>query len=257
MRRVVAILFLYPVLLFSQVHDLSSWKIYPVPVNGDSIARYAYDENDWFVFSENQKVFATNYSDNLTEKNDVVEISDSALTKVFRLFPAGKRTFLKIDDGFLIGVFNGQFRGGLFWMSADLKHGYQISSQKIIKLIKAQNSLFAIQSFPNLEVSKGNLLEISKVNEKYFAKDYLDLPSAPIDIVTDSQDNLIILTASPSDLILVDKKKEVKTISANNFWEDLFPRNIIFLNGNIYIGMHKGVLKFNPDKGVKEWLMPN
>lgn len=245
-----------PFLIKAQFISVEKLNAASLPLAADTIEKYSTDDNEWMLVRTNQEAFITPYLEDLDSKGDSVKIADSTIKKIFRLFPEGKRCYLKTDDGIFIGVYNGTYRGGLFWIANDFSSGYQISSQKILKFIKSENNVYAIQSFPNLDVSKGNIIELKKTNSKYMSFEFVDLPSAPIDICSSSSGLLYVLTANPVEVVCVNQNKELSAVVADELFDKLPPHNMLLNNDDLYISMRKGIYKYNLTAKKAHFLQP-
>ncbi len=106
-------------------------------------------------------------------------------------------------------------------------------------------------------MSSGSIIEIKKKKKKWVAKEYLKLPTAPNAIQIDNNENFIIVTSS--SLISVDKRAAIDILVDVGVWDvynQLYPSSLIIHNNVVYIGMRKGVYKFDLSTKTEEWLLP-
>ena len=122
----------------------------------------------------------------------------------------GKRSFIKVDDGYLVAFWRGEFGASLFWFSNDGTTYYKITGASAVQFIKRGNEIFAIKGLAHLTMSSGTLLKISFENDKWTASKYLELPFAPYAVSLDSNNDFIIVTSD--NLIKVNHKKQIKTL---------------------------------------------
>ena len=102
-------------------------------------------------------------------------------------------------------------------------------------------------------MSEGSIIEIKKEKDKWIRETYLELPDAPggADVY---KDFVIIITSN--SLIKIDKQKKIDYLIRDAFWRTyLYPTSLIVKDNIAYIGMRKGVLKYNLLTSGQEWLM--
>jgi hypothetical protein len=244
--------------IYCQSLKIEDWKLYPVASNKDSLQKNLSDEDEWFVFKKKERVFVTNEQEKaLNRMNDTLNFDYSILSLTVKMFPAGKPSIVKVSDGFLIGVYNGVFRGGLYWFSFDGKKGYQISTQKIVKIIKRGEKIFAAQDYARPNAPKGNLIEIERTSDAWTVHDYMDLPSAPVDACVNSNNEIVVLTSGPNRLVSINERNELATLITTGVWDSFLPHNIIADKNTIFIALNKGILKYNLSDDTQELLLPN
>ena len=118
------------------------------------------------------------------------------------------------------------------------------------------NKIYAIEGLAHLSMSEGSIVEIKKDNGKWTSKEYLKLPSAPEAIELDSKNNFIIVTSS--SLLSIDNYNHIDTLIATGMWDSyLYPNSLVNQNDILFIGMRKGVFKYNLLTKKDEWLLPD
>ena len=186
---------------------------------------------------------------------------------------AGLIDLVKVQDGYLIGFNRGEWGGELYWFSKNGKKRYEISGHQIVKFIERDNKIYAIAGLAHLWRSNGSVIEIEKKKKKWVAKDFLELPAAPYAIEHDNKNNFVIITSS--GLFSIDRKANIDTLSVNidtlgmnnvhyiqlpfgtrGFWGLLYPTSMVIHNDVVYVGMRKGVYKFDLITRKEEWLLP-
>ena len=117
------------------------------------------------------------------------------------------------------------------------------------------NKIYGIEGLAHMFSSRGSILEIDKLVGKWVTNDYLKLPTAPNACRLDSKNNLIVVTSS--SLLSIDSNKIIKIIIKKGIWDPyLYPRSMVIQNDIVFIGMRKGVFKFNLLTNQEQWLLP-
>ncbi len=237
----------------SNLTPITSWKSYNVPTNRDSLSKFNFDPNDWVVSFENQEVYVSSKSKYSVKSILPFEIKPSDEEKhIFR----GKRSVLKVDDGFLVGFYRGEWGGNLYWFSKDGASKYKISNDEIVDFKIRDNKIYAIEGLSHLSTSEGSIVEIKKQNDKWTTVEYLKLPFAPDAFELDSKNNFVIITST--SLISVDTSKNIDTLISIGIWDIfLYPNSLVIQNDTLFVGMRKGVFKYNLLTKKEEWLLPN
>ncbi len=233
------------------IFRISDWKGYSLPLNSDSLHNYQFDmQGEWTVFKKNNDILATKTR---------IKISD---TLPFKIIPSkndkyklgGKRSVIQVVDGYLVGFYRGEWGGNLYWFSKDGKRKYEISEHEIVQFIKRDNKIYAIEGLAHLSMSQGSIIQIMKVNKKWATVNYLKLPSAPDGVDLASNNNFVIITSE--SLLTVDTNLKIDTLIEEGFWRaGLYPTSLVIKDNIAYMGMRKGVYKFDLSNNTQEWLM--
>lgn len=248
---------------------LKKWKSYPVPTNKDTLHSYNWSMNDWFVYVENgdlkvvkRQVYCEKPESKLPFK---IKQSNSNLINISAPL-AGLIDALRVNDGYLVGFNRGEWGGELYWFSKKGRKKYEISKHQIVQFIKRDNKIYAIQGLSHLTRTRGSIIEIKKKRGKWVAEQYVSL-SAPDAVQLDSKGNFIVVTSgtslgytptsnNASELLSIDKKAKTETLVKDAMWWGLYPSSMVIQNDVVYIGMRKGVYKFNLVTKKDEWLLP-
>jgi hypothetical protein len=165
----------------------------------------------------------------------------------------GKISMLKVDDGYLVGFYRGEWGGSLFWFSKDGKKYYQISDDELVQFIKRNGKNYAIQGLAHLGMSEGGVIKIEKINGKWKSKEYLKLPTAPDAIALDNDDFIIVTSKS---LLKVDNNIKISVLIDRAVWYNgLYPNSIVVKKNIVYAGMRAGVFKYNLTTNKQNWLL--
>jgi hypothetical protein len=258
---------------------LKNWKSYPVPTIDEvenNRQEYNYSQNDWVVYLDEDEIRVDDIRNHIKnpEAKLPFEIRQSNSKMIDLSGPlAGLIDVIEVEDGYLAGFNRGEWGGELYWFSKDGEKRYKISGRQIVQFIKRDNKIYAIEGLAHLAISEGSVIEIEKRKRKWVAKEFLKLPTAPEAIQLDSKGNIIVVTfgtdwsfdhksgnviihALPG-LFSIDRDANIDTLVENGIWgNDLYPSSMIIQNDVVYIGMRKGVYKFDLATKRDEWLLP-
>ena len=256
---------------------LKNWVSHPVPTDKDTISKYNHAPNDWVVYFDGDDIRVDdvrNYGSSSGVKNKLpFEIRQSNRKGINMSAPlAGLIDVIEVEDGYLVGFNRGEWGGELYWFSKDGKERYEISDHHIVQFIERDNKIYAIEGLVHISITGGSIIEIEKQNRRWIAKEYLKFPTAPRVIQLDSKDNFIVVTfgtnwsfkiegieviAKPG-LFSIDREANIDTLVEDGIWGDyLYPSSMIIQNDVVYIGMRKGVYKFDLTTKSDEWLLPD
>ena len=255
---------------------LKNWKSYPVPTTYEvmgNMQKYSYSKNDWVVYFEDNEIRVDdvrNYKRNI-ELPFVIRQSNSNMTNLSAPL-AGLIDAIEVEDGYLVGFNRGEWGGELYWFSKNGKERYEISGHQIVQFIERDNKIYAIEGLAHLGLTRGSIIEIKKQKRKWVAKEFLKLPTTPQAIALDSKDNFIVVTdgtnrsfdkegdviinATPG-LFSIDRDANIDTLVENGMWGSyLYPSSMVIQNNVVYIGMRKGVYRFDISEKKDDWLLP-
>jgi hypothetical protein len=219
---------------------ISNWKSYSSPPKETDTNSH----KEWTVLLKNDTIRAVN-----TAKNNP-PLFPFADTLKARYGSKGMFSFLKVDDGYLVGMYRGEWGGNLYWFSEDGKKNYKISDDEVIQFIQKDRKTYAIQGLMHLSISEGSIIAIVKENNRWIGKPYVQLPAAPGAIELANNHDFIVMTSA--GLFKVDENLNVTKLA------DKVGGNSMVLKDNVvYTGRHGGVYKYNMLTGKREWLEPN
>ena len=229
---------------------IDKWTAYDVPINKDTLSKYNHAQDDWTVFLKGNNIYATN-SRNKTSDTLPFKIIP---TKKEKNKIAGSRSVIKVNNGYLVGFYRGEWGGNLYWFSQDGKNKYEISDHVIVQFIKRDNKFYAIEGVGHLGIPDGSIIEIKEVNKKWIAVEHLKLPSAPDGIDLAQNNNFVIITSK--SLLTVDTNFKIDTLIEKGFWwPALYPTSLVIKDNIAYVGMRKGIFKYDLTTNKREWLM--
>ena len=284
MKTIISILMILMISLstFGQemLTFLKNWKTYPVPEN--SLLNYNNAKNDWIVYLDKNEIRVIDdrsyrYKQNLVNKKLPFQIEQSGLIDIVQL-----------KDGYLVGLNNGEWGGGLYWYSKNGKKKYKIFDSAfcspVVQFIKRDNEIYAITGISHLGMSFGNIIKIEKEKKAWKLEEFVKLPNAPYAIQLDSKANMLVFTSS--GLYSIDKEKNIDTLAIKMrrpivptieiellndtliiekeplqiypkwLWGFLYPTSMVIQYDMVYVGMRGGVYKFDLTTKKEEWLQP-
>lgn len=236
---------------------LKSWESYPIPTDKDTLSKYNHAPNDWVVYFDGDEIRVDDIR--RRRRNPKMKLpfeirqSNSNMTN-YSAPLAGLIDAVEVENGYLVGFNRGEWGGELYWFSKNGKKRYEISEHQIVRFIKRDNKIYAIEGLAHLMMSEGSIIEIKKENRKWVANEFLKLPTAPYAVQLDSKNNFIVVTSS--SLFSIDKEANIDTLVKDGKWGTLYPSSMIIQNDVVYIGMRKGVYKFDLTTKIAEWLLP-
>lgn len=230
---------------------IENWKSYPI---SDSINYANHLENssvDWSVSLKDNKIYVDSSNSN---KVPHPKIPFSAqVKKVPPLSSRGNLSFIKVEDGYLIGSYRGEWGGDLWWFSTDGNQHYKISDHEIVQFIQCRDKTYAIVGLDHMGRSEGSIIEIDRVKGKWLVNSYQKLPSAPAVIAFIDKCNFIVATSQ--DLLKIDTNKILTTLIEKVNW--VHPNSIVINKDDIFIGARNGVYKYNLTHRKNELLLNN
>lgn len=246
-------LLLFTVCCFSQdTTNLSNWRSLSLPDNPDTLSLYNWSPDNWIVCKIRKQVHA--FHEELITDSDNLPFIIQPLDRMEQEKMKGKRSVQRVDDGYLIGFWRGEWGGCLYWFARDGQARYQVSRHMVLQFLERDGGIYAIAGLAHLGMSQGNIVEIKKVNNKWTADNWLVLPFAPYAATSDTKGNFIVITSG--NLLRVRPDKKTDTLISKGFWEGLYPTSILVKDNIAYAGMRKGVLRYRFASGKAEWLLP-
>ena len=230
---------------------INNWVSYPIKANLDSLHISNNSPNDWYIYLKNDSVRVIDFKNHKAPSLPFVIKADSN-KKILR----GDLSILKVNDGYLIGSYRGEWGGGLYWFSSNGDKSYMISGDEIVQFLKKGDEIYAIQGLAHLFMSEGSIISIEKIKNTWTAKQVLKLPTAPYAAALDSKQNFIVITSK--SLFKIDENFSTTILIDSGIWyRALYPNSLIVKNDIIYAGMRACVYKYNLVSKKQEWLLPN
>lgn len=250
---VIILTFVFHFRGYSQIVDLSCWKLDSLPT-GDRVDSANHSSDNW-LFHKNESTFSIIPNDYKIHKGDTLPFSNE-FTENLKKYKI-RHVVKKVSNGYIVGFDRGEFGGGLYFTSKDGSDRYVIESPSRVKGIFELNSKFyAIEGLSHLGSSSGKILEIYK-DTRWKTKTIIHLEEAPY--LASKRGNNVYIITDQHLLRLSENIKIDKLLKAPFYWGILHPSSMIFEYNNIYIAMRKGVLKienFETNPSYK-WYLPS
>lgn len=243
-QKILNLIFLLSTLLvFGQDYELEDFKTDSIPTR-ENIWKANHSKESWIVCIKKDSIRIKENDFNYF-KGDSLPFKQKEVKKKLNN-QYGIRAVKKVEDGYIIGLNNGEFGGGLWFLSVDGNLSYEIiPSRRIHQIFEFNDKLYVIEGLAHLGLSNGNLLELRKEKNWQISKTY-KLPGSPYFIINE-KDNILILTSE--HLISFNKhEKLIKVLKAPFYWGSLYPTSAITVDKDIYIAMRKGILKISEFK---------
>lgn len=224
---------------------LAKWKSHPIPTDKKTLEIYEKSTLDYVVFMKYGDMYATK---ELRPANKLLPFlitstpADSGKLK-------GNRSILETANGYLIAFYRGEQGGSLYWFSANGQRNTRIADMPLLKLMEYNGQVYGVAAD-----TLHSVVKINKKGSSYDVRTYKKLSNAPraADI---SADGTIVLVTDKS-LLSVNPQGTVQTLMAKGFWNGyLFPQSLTVYNDVAWVGMRKGVLKYDLRAKNAQWLM--
>lgn len=257
MSRIISVIYC---LLFSAICRAQSypprpdaWKVYPLPVSRDTLLRYNNSGIDWVVYEQDGQVAVMAGRDNpvVTGLPFVIKPMD----EIEKWNMRGKIAVLKVDDGYLVAFWKGEWGGYLYWFDNKGKKRYLVSNDMILQFMERGGRIYALEGLSHMGSSHGSIRVLQKQNERWVTGEFIKLPFAPRTAAYDSDSNMVVVTSH--NLISVSKEGKINTLSSDLLWQYLYPNTIVIRSTIAFIGMRKGVLKVDLMTQNLQWLLPD
>lgn len=231
--------------------NLNNWKVYDIPSDSIAVEQYNGSNNHWIVYDSNNSVYAKQqgrayYLRNLPFELHPEDMNEGILMRC-------PKAIIKVDDGYLISFYRGEFGGYLYWFSHDGSQKKRVSRALIVQFIERDNRIFAIAGLDHMGLNIGSVLELKNIDCNWTIAKYLELPSTPYAVQKDSKNSFIIVTSN--NLISVDRGGNVSAIFNNGFWSCLYPTSLVLKGEVCFVGMREGVFKYNLETSDAKWLL--
>jgi hypothetical protein len=230
---------------------VDTWNVYPIPTSKDTLLTYNRSQKAWQLFSHEGEVYAKAKPPKIL---DLLPFKFEETNRNFFQF-GGRRSVLQVENGYLVGFDNGEFGGSLYWFSPGGKFREKISGSQVVQFMKRDGRIYAIEGFSHMDFSFGRMIELKRDAGEWKANHYVTLPSAPLAVDIDSNNNFIV--ATDKSLLRIDSLLKIDTLIREGFWKIyLYPSSLLVRGGIVYVGMREGILKFTIPTRKQEWLMP-
>ncbi|WP_158828777.1 hypothetical protein [Mucilaginibacter lacusdianchii] len=237
----------------SRAHDVwaEGWESYPIPETRDEVAEYAASNKALQVYLKHDSVLVR-AQPKVNKQPLPFEINIANNDDAWQF--GGDRAVTAVNNGYLVGFNRGEWGGHLYWFSKDGKQHYKISDHQVVQFIQNGGNLYAIEGLVHGGSSEGSMIIINQEKDKWRAQTFVKLPYAPVAAAVNRHQNFIIATSS--SLVQVNQQAKVRTLAVNRLLRYMPPANSLVIKGDeVYVGMVKGVFRYDLQAGKQEWLM--
>lgn len=250
MSRYFILLLLISSKAFAQA-PIDKWKSFPIP-STDSVFSYNSSHFTWYVsLSKDGKVVVENKVATWLSPDTLPFATTTDLNPPYKKL--GFRTIKKVDNGYLVGYYRGEWGGELYWYSEKGDSNYKITSACVRSIGEMDSKLFMVEGLAHLSSSSGSINQLEFKKNRLVIVRSIELPSAP-EVSLLYGNKLFIVTSD--EIVSFDGGKRIDILRKNGFWGILYPQSIVITNGILYSGMREGIYKFNLKTKREEWLMP-
>jgi hypothetical protein len=187
-----------------------------------------FESDDWYTLNHSQNEFGVKIIDNKLEIKKVKTVN---------------RCELKILEGTLIGIDNGEFGGQLsFQPNKTTEKTVKINRGNIKFIFNYKDKIYFIGGYSHQVTSTGALYELERINNIFTFKLLVDFEDAPF-AFTIYEDKFLVAT-NENFYIVKDFKKEL--LFKKTFWRSLYPNSIAAFNDtDVLIGIRSGIVKLD------------
>jgi hypothetical protein len=242
--------------IIAQTSILNDWKI--DTLNTKNIKKANSSRNDW-IFNFNKtsiKIIKNKYR---RKKGDSLPFSEKEIKLKFKNRIGDRRFVKKVRNGYLIGVNNGEFGGGLYFVSKNGKKSYTIAPYiKVRKIFKYNSNIYVSSGLAHLGGNYGKISELKIKKGKWKLINSTKLIGQPT--LTFLHNDLVYIITSQYVLKLNKEMSEyVQVLKAPVYWGVLYPSSTFVSKKDLFISMRKGIMKIkNFETSPRyEWYTPN
>jgi len=230
-------------IMFGQNYTLENFETDSIPIR-ENLWKANRSKDSWIINKTNDSIKIKRNDFNYFKGDSLPFGQKEVAKKLDNQYSI--RAVKKVEDGYIIGLNNGEFGGGLWFLSANGKSSYEIMPyRRIHQIFEFNAKLYVIEGLAHMGSNNGNLLELKKEGNWQVSQTY-KLPGAPRFIITE-KDNILIVT---SEYLMSFNKYEklIEVLKAPFYWGSLYPSSAIIIDNDIYIAMRKGILKISKFK---------
>jgi hypothetical protein len=169
---------------------------------------------------------------------------------------AGRRHWVSVEDGFLVGFDAGEFGGSTWWFSADGTHRRKVVlpaadhfPPNVRGFAILGNDVLAFEGLAHMGFNVGRVVRIRRISDREWRPArFADLGACPLAIIQESESAWLV--AHTSGILRIDGQARVSAL-----WQPLGgyrcdPNSLVRDEaGVVYMGMGGSVVRMTPEKG--------
>ena len=241
--------------------EVRQWQEVSLPPKDDEYRTTAWFEAassfseswKWRVFVEHDQVCAQLSSEPQPSHHDRPSFSPKA--GEFSTRP--DTAFMRVTDGWLTGLNDGEFGAALYWFSRDGQQNYKISDHQVVDFFSGVDGIYAIEGLGHMGYSSGSVIRIALAEPSghWQVSTVAKLPSDPCTIST-RRDGTMFIT-SPDRIVAVGRDRTVTTLLRNPWWYRPTSAVLSPDEQKLYIGMDYFVGEFDIAARTLRLLVPS
>ncbi|MFD0751572.1 hypothetical protein ACFQZS_15575 [Mucilaginibacter calamicampi] len=146
---------------------------------------------------------------------------------------------LKLSNGTLVGIDNGEWGGQLLFKPNDgKKKNIEVHKGNIKFIFRYRDKIYFIESLAHLSISEGALFQLIPAKNGFSTTKLIDFGDAPLAFTIFN--NKFLIATYDNFYTVSNFKKQLVVEKA--FWDGLYPNSLAVLNDkDVFIGMRGGV----------------
>ena len=164
---------------------------------------------------------------------------------------------IRVRDGRLVGEDNGEWGGGLWWVSKDGRRRQRLLRRNVYGFVKTSNAVLVITGLHHMGANEGDVWRYAVgPGQRKKAKHLVDLGWAPFAFTQDSPDSVLVLTSD--GFVRVHASGRMESLY-RRVYGLLYPDSVaISPTGVIHVGMRHFITRLTPSEGTykEEFFVP-
>lgn len=166
---------------------------------------------------------------------------------------------LQVDDGWLVGDYEGEFGGAVYWFSIDGQKHYKISNHQVKGFVKILGVVCALEGLSHRFTSVGSMicLERDLKWRRWRAHEVARFSADPQAWVLGDHSELYVFTKN--GLVVVEDLKDIRVLWEGDDWLLHFAKSMVLAKDRsaVFVGLPQYVGRFTFDSKAFEFLIPD
>ncbi|HEX7599368.1 MAG TPA: hypothetical protein VF518_14220 [Polyangia bacterium] len=228
----------------------------------DRWAAHAPDSIDWDRRGHACQACFVQISDGRPVAVSEPEKENHALPSQIKLIPrrgeaefAGRRHWVGVEDGYLVGFDAGEFGGSTWWFSADGAHRRKLSlpaadqfPENVHGFASLGKDVLAFEGLVHMGFNVGRVTRIRRVADREWRPSrFVDLGACPLAIIQESESAW--LAAITSGILRIDGQARVNPVWLSPGGHGFYPNSLVRDEaGVVYLGTGGPVVRLTPER---------